>query len=265
MRPLAGLFAVFALTAGVASAAQGGASPQAQDKTAIAALHTLVALVGSCYAKTNDYAKCTTASQLAGQPAHKLKIVVVAGTPKARSGAVAVTISSPTAFWAVAASTSGERFELHVAPNGFVAQLCSPRNHGLCPSKGTFNSGTLNLIAGQRRRHEALMARYDSLAQSAVLGVARYVDACAAAGHTFDLCDTTQELLPYGATATLSLADGFPYRPGQVGITDTPTSYTLQIVSGGGTQYSLTRNAGGAALRTCSPLGSPSCSAPGTW
>jgi len=257
--------AVLALTAGVAAVAQGAAGPSAQDAAAISALHKLVALVGTCYAKRDDYTQCTTVVQLTDGGTHKTTLALVNGTPKTRSGAVAVTVSSQTAFWVMAASKSGARFELRVAPDGRVKQVCSPRGHGLCPSSGTFDSGALKLIVGQRRRHHALMVRYDTSARSAVLGVARYVDACAAAGRTFDLCDTTPELTPFGAPATLSLADGFPYRPGQVGITDTPSSYMLQIVSGGGTQYTLIRTNVTAAIRTCSPTATASCAASGTW
>jgi hypothetical protein len=109
------------------------------------------------------------------------------------------------------------------------------------------------------------MASYDASARAAVMAVARYVDACDAATKTYEKCDTTPELVPYGAPATLSLAEGFPYQPAQVSITATATGYLLQIVSRGGAQYALSHNADGGVNRTCSPTGTASCPATGTW
>ena len=52
---------------------------------------------------------------------------------------------------------------------------------------------------------------------------------------------------------------------GAVSITATATGYLLQIVSRGGAQYVLSRNADGGVNRTCTPAGTGSCPATGAW
>jgi hypothetical protein len=177
---------------------------------------------------------------------------------------VAVTASSASTYAVDAVSKSGVRYRLRVGADGRVTQSCAPRGRGLCPASGHFDSGALNLVAGQRRHHHALIAASDAQARAAVGTLATLVESCFATTHTYLGCMTVAALTRGGAGAGLPLVDGYP-SIGQVAVTASSASgYTIQGLSKSVTVYQLARGPSGIS-HTCSPVGTASCPATGAW
>jgi hypothetical protein len=262
MRSVAAIALTLALLPVLAAGAQS--SPRAQDASAQADLRGLVSLVGTCYAQFDDYTLCTAARQLTRGGAVKTRLPLVDGLPPARSGKVAVTASSASTYSVDAVSKSGVRYRLRVSADGRVTQSCAPRGRGLCPASGHFDSGALNLVAGQRRHHHALIATSDAQARTAVGTLATLVESCFATTHTYLGCMTVAALTRGGAGAGLPLVDGYP-SIGQVAVTASSASgYTIQGLSKSVTVYQLARGPSGIS-HTCSPVGTASCPATGAW
>jgi hypothetical protein len=262
MRSVAAIALTLTLLPALAAGAQS--SPRAQDASAQADLRGLVALVGTCYAQFDDYTLCTAARQLTRGGAVKTRLPLVDGLPPARSGKVAVTASSASTYSVDAGSKSGVRYRLRVRADGRVTQSCAPRGRGLCPSSGHFDSGALNLVAGQRRHHHALMAASDNQTKVNLGSLAALVESCFATTRTYLGCMTVAALTRGGAGAGLALVDGYP-SSGQVAVIAASASgYTIQGLSKSVTGYQLTRSPSGTS-HTCSPAGTASCPATGTW
>jgi type IV pilus assembly protein PilA len=105
-----------------------GQKNKAYDASAKSNARNAVSYVEACYTDTQDYSKCTKASELGQTP-----FPVVNGTPNA--GEVRVRVVDPELFRVVADSQSGNHFRIVKESDGTVKLDCWDKPDS-CPSTG---------------------------------------------------------------------------------------------------------------------------------
>jgi type IV pilus assembly protein PilA len=119
---------VIAILCSIALVAFISQKEKAYDASARSNARNGVSYVEACYTDTQDYSKCTTASELGETP-----FPVVNGTPGA--GEIRVRIVDPELFRVVATSASGNHFRIVKESNGALKLDCW-NDPGSCPSNG---------------------------------------------------------------------------------------------------------------------------------
>jgi type IV pilus assembly protein PilA len=119
---------VIGILCAIALATFIGQKDKAYDVSAKSNARNAVSYVEACYTDSQDYSKCTTASELGATP-----FPVVNGTPNA--GEVRVRIVDPELFRVVATSQSGNHFRIVKESDGTVKLDCWT-DPGSCPPNG---------------------------------------------------------------------------------------------------------------------------------
>jgi type IV pilus assembly protein PilA len=105
-----------------------GQQKKGQDASAKSDARNLVSHVESCFADSQDYANCTTATQL-GTTGLNLG---------SGQGQVEVTSGSGSSYTVVGHSKSGNNFTITKTSGGTPTRTCTTTGQGSCPSSGTW-------------------------------------------------------------------------------------------------------------------------------
>ena len=105
-----------------------GQQKKGQDASAKSDARNLVSHVESCFADSQDYANCTTATQL-GTTGLNLG---------SGQGQVEVTSGSGSSYTIVGHSKSGNNFTITKTSGGTPTRTCTTTGQGSCPSSGTW-------------------------------------------------------------------------------------------------------------------------------
>jgi len=105
-----------------------GQQKKGQDASAKSDARNLVSQVEACFADTQDYAQCATASALGTTG-------LSYGTA---AGEVSVTASATGTFTVTAVSQSGNSFAINRVAAGGYTRTCSTAGNGGCKSGGTW-------------------------------------------------------------------------------------------------------------------------------
>ncbi len=105
-----------------------GQQKKGQDASAKSDARNLVSHVESCFADSQDYANCTTATQL-GTTGLSL------GTGQ---GQVEVSSGSGSSYAVVGHSKSGNNFTITKTSGGAPVRSCTTTGQGSCPSSGSW-------------------------------------------------------------------------------------------------------------------------------
>jgi type IV pilus assembly protein PilA len=119
---------IIGILAAIALVAFIGQRNKAYDASAKSNARNTVAYVEACYTNSQDYSKCTSASELGETP-----FPVVSGTPGA--GEVRVRVVAPERFRVVAGSGSGAHIRIIKESDGTLKLDCW-NDPGSCPPKG---------------------------------------------------------------------------------------------------------------------------------
>ena len=103
----------------------------------------------------------------------------------------------------------------------------------------------------------------DSSAKSDARNLLTHVESCFAERQTYATC-TTPDAAGYGATTGLTIGTGAS--SGKVEVTlGTATGFTIVGHSKSGNDFTITKTAGGAPVRTCTTAASGGCKTGGVW
>ena len=122
------VIAVLGILIGIALTTFIGQREKAYDASAKSNARNTVSYVEACYTDSQDYAKCTSASELGETP-----FPVVGGVPG--TGEVRVRVVDPDLFRVVSGSGSGHHFRIIKDADGRVKLDCWD-DPGSCPSRG---------------------------------------------------------------------------------------------------------------------------------
>jgi type IV pilus assembly protein PilA len=125
---------IIGILAAIALPAFLGQQMKGQDADAKSNARNVVSSVESCYAETQNYQSCDTASELSGAGA-KPGAALTTGTEK---GKVKITASAADAYTITGYSQSDNVFNIAKAADGTSTRTCTTASEGGCKTGGTW-------------------------------------------------------------------------------------------------------------------------------